>query len=66
MRQILYVPLRNSIQLAPKLNIPIGQWTEIAINMRTDDGMTNGASNVIKHIHLTRDVASQLQLGVSY
>ena len=29
----------------------------IAINIRTDDGLTNGASNVIKHmyIHLTND-----------
>ena len=55
MRQIPYVPLKNSKQLAHKLNIAVGQQTEIAINIRTDDGMTNGASNVIKHIHLTND-----------
>ena len=55
MRQIPYVPLKNSKQLAHKLNIAVGQRTEIAINIRTDDGMTNGASNVIKHIHLTND-----------
>ena len=55
MRQIAYVPLKNSKQLAHKLNIAVGQWTEIAINIRTDDGMTNGASNVIKHIHMTDD-----------
>ena len=55
MRQIPYVPLKNSKQLAHKLNIAIGQWTEIAVNIRTDGGMTNGASNVIKHIHLTND-----------
>ena len=55
MRQILYVPLKNSKQLAHKLNVAIGQRTEIAINIRTDDGMTNGASNVIKRIHLTND-----------
>ena len=53
MRQIPYVPLKNSKQLAHKLNIAVGQWTEVAINIRTDDGMTNGASNVIKHIQLT-------------
>ena len=52
MRQIPYVPLKNSKQLAYKLNIAVGQRTEIAINIRTDDGLTNGASNVIKHIHL--------------
>ena len=55
MRQIPHVPLKNSKQLAHKLNIAVGQRTEIAINIRTDDGMTNGASNVIKHIHLTND-----------
>ena len=55
MRQIQYVPLKNSKQLAHKLSIAVGQRTEIAINIRTDDGMTNGASNVIKHIHLTND-----------
>ena len=42
--------------MAHKLYIAVGQRTEIAINIRTDDGMTNGASNVvIKHIHLTDD-----------
>ena len=55
MRQIPYVPLKNSKQLAHKLNIAVGQRTEIAINIRTDDGLTNGASNVIKHIHLIND-----------
>ena len=55
MRQIPYVPLRNSKQLAYKLNIARGQRTEIAINIRTDDGMTNGASNIIKHIQLTNN-----------
>ena len=52
MRQIPYVPLKNSKQLAHKLNIACGQRTEIAINICTDYGMTNGASNVIKHIQL--------------
>ena len=28
---------------------------QIAINIRTDDGMTNGASNVVKHIQLTNN-----------
>ena len=55
MRQIPYVPLKNTKQLAHKLNIAVGQRTEIAINIRTDDGLTNGASNVIKHVHLNND-----------
>ena len=52
MRQIPYVPLRNSKQLAHKLKVAVGQRTEIASNVRTDDGLTNGASNVIKLIQL--------------
>ena len=52
MRQIPYVPLRNSKQLAHKLKLAVGQRTEIAINVRTDDGLTNGASNVIRLVQL--------------
>ena len=55
MRQIPFVPLRNYRQLAYKLNLAVGQRTEIAINVRTDDGLTNGASNVIKLIQLSND-----------
>ncbi|XP_028412493.1 ATP-dependent DNA helicase PIF1-like [Dendronephthya gigantea] len=53
MRQIPNVPLKNSKQSAHKLHIAVGQRTEIAVNIRTDDGLTNGASNVIKHVQLT-------------
>ena len=52
MRQIPYVSLRNSEQLACKLKLAAGQRTEIAVNVRTDDGLTNGASNIIKLIQL--------------
>lgn len=52
MRQIPYVPLRNSKQLAHKLKVAVGQRTEIASNVRTDDSLTNDASNVIKLIQL--------------
>ncbi|CAB3978452.1 Hypothetical predicted protein [Paramuricea clavata] len=44
MRQIPYVPLRNSKQLAHKLKLAVGQRTEVATNVRTDDGLTNGAN----------------------
>ena len=57
MRQIPYVPLKNSKQLALKLNLAVGQRTEIMIKIRADDGLTNGASNVIKH---TLDEKSKL------
>ena len=52
MRQIPCVPLKNSKQLARKLKLAVGQRTEMATNVRTDDGLTNGASNIIKFIQL--------------
>ena len=55
MRQIPYVSLRNSKQLADKLKLAVGQRTEIATNVRTDDGLTNGASNIIILVRLTSE-----------
>ena len=46
MRQIPHVPLKNSKQMARKLQVAEGERTEIALNVRTDDGLTNGASSV--------------------
>jgi len=43
---------RKTKQLHGVLNLAIGERTEICLNTRTDDGMTNGASNVIKCIQL--------------
>ncbi|CAB4028481.1 Hypothetical predicted protein, partial [Paramuricea clavata] len=53
MRQIPYVPLKNSKQLAHKLKLAVGQRTEVATNVRTDDGLRNWASNILKLIQLT-------------
>ena len=39
------------MQLAFNLQLAEGKRTEIAVNIRTDDGMTNGASN-IKHWYI--------------
>ena len=46
---------RKTKQLHFVLNLAVGERTEISLNTRTDDGMTNGASNVIKlmQIHST-------------
>ena len=33
-------------QIASNLQLSVGERTEIALNVRTDDGMTNGAGNV--------------------
>ena len=48
------IPLdpRKTKQLASNLQLAEGERTEIAINLRTDDGMTNGAGNIIKKIQL--------------
>ena len=43
---------RKTMQLAFNLQIAEGERTEIAVNIRTDDGMTNGASNTIRKIQL--------------
>ena len=48
------IPLNptKTMQLAFNLQLAEGERTEIAVNIRTDDGMTNGASNVIGKIQL--------------
>ena len=44
------IPLdpRKTKQLASNLQLAEGERTEIALNVRTDNGITNGASNIIK------------------
>ena len=46
---------RKTKQLYSILHLAVGERTEISLNTRTDDGMTNGAGNVIKlmQIHNT-------------
>lgn len=39
MNQIPHIPLKNTKQLAIKLRIGEGERTEIAMNVRTDDGL---------------------------
>ena len=41
--------------MARKLKLAVGQRTEMAANVRTDDSLTNGASNIIKLIQLRDD-----------
>ena len=54
MRQIPHVPLKNFKQMARKLRVAEGERTEIALNVRTDDGLTNGASSVVKCVKLNQ------------
>ena len=43
---------RKTKQIISNLQLTLGERTEIAVNVRTDDGMTNGAGNIIKKIQL--------------
>ena len=43
---------RKTKQLALQLCLAEGERTELVMNIRTEDGMTNGAGNVIKLVHL--------------
>ena len=43
---------RKTKQLHSVLHVAVGKRTEISLNTRTDDGMANGAGNVIKLIQL--------------
>ena len=52
-RQIPHVPLKNSKQMARKLRVAEGERTEIALNINKD-GLTNGASGVVKCVKLNR------------
>ena len=45
---------RKTKQIASNLQLSVGERTEIALNVCTDDGMTNGAGNVVKKIQLNQ------------
>ena len=43
---------RKTKLIASNLQLCVGERTEIASNVRTDDGMTNGAGNIVEKIQL--------------
>ena len=45
---------RKTKQIASNLQLSVAERTEIALNVCTDDGMTNGAGNVVKKIQLNQ------------
>ena len=45
---------RKTKQIASNLQLSVGERTDIALNVRTDDDMTNRAGNVVKKIHLNQ------------
>ena len=54
LRQVSYLTTKNTKQLARNLALAEGERTEIALNVRTDDGLTNGASNVVRLVMLNQ------------
>ncbi|PFX15052.1 hypothetical protein AWC38_SpisGene20755 [Stylophora pistillata] len=52
MKQIPNLEPKNTKQLHYNLNLAVEERTEISLNTRIDDGITNGARNVIKLIQL--------------
>lgn len=51
MKQIPDDP-RKTKQIVSNLHVAEGERTELAMNIRTEDGMTNGAGNVVKKVQL--------------
>ena len=51
MKQIPVDP-RKTKQIVSNLHVAEGERTELAMNVRTEDGMTNGAGNVVKKVQL--------------
>lgn len=49
MKQIPNVPKKTK-QIVSTLSLAEGKRTELAINIRAADGMTNGASNIVQNI----------------
>ena len=45
---------RKTKQISSNLRLSVGERTEIALDVRVDDGMNNGAGNVIKKIQLNQ------------
>ena len=45
---------RKTKQIPSNLQLSVGERTEVELNVHTDDGMTNGAGNVIKKIQLNQ------------
>ena len=43
---------RKTKQIASNIQLCVGERTEIASNVCTDDGMTDGAGNIVKKIQL--------------
>ena len=57
---------RKTKQLNMKLNLAVGERTEIFLNTRTDDGRTNGACNVIKMIQLHQSATPSSVIWVQF
>ena len=52
LKRFPYNQPNKTSQLYTVLNLAEGEGTDIPMNVRTGDGLTNGADNVIKLVHL--------------
>ena len=66
LRQVTYLSTKNTKQLARNLALAEGERTEIALNVRTDDGLTNGASNVIRLVQLNQPKKPSVIIWVEF
>ena len=54
LRLVSYLSIKNTKQLARNLVLAEGERKEIVLNVRTDDGLTNGASNAVRLVQLNQ------------
>jgi len=52
LKQIPLDQANKTSQLHTVLNLAVGERTDISLNIRSDDGLTNGAANIVKLIQL--------------
>ena len=57
---------RKTKQLHSILKLAVGERTEISLNTRTDDGMTNGAANVIKPVQIHQSGKPSVRIFLLY
>ena len=63
LKQIPLDQPNKTSQLHTVLNLAVGERTDISLNIRTDDGLTNGAGNIIKLIQTQETGKPQVLFG---
>ena len=63
LKQIPLDQPNKTSQLHTVLKLAVGERTDISLNIRTDDGLTNGAGNIIKLIQTQETGKPQVLFG---